>query len=170
MLKRTITYEDTDGARRTEDFYFNLSKAELLEMKMTTGLEEYLQSVVTSTDGGVVMAAFKDLIGRAVGERTDGGRFIKSDEITAAFLSSDAYSELLMSLISDENASTTFFNGIVPKDLVETLKSTNEREYSPEELLAMDQAQFDRIVGTDANKMSRDHLVIAMQRRNHQPA
>ena len=33
MLKKTITYIDYDDNERTEDFYFNLSKAELLEME-----------------------------------------------------------------------------------------------------------------------------------------
>ena len=32
MLKKTITYTDYNGVRRTEDFWFNLSKAEIMEM------------------------------------------------------------------------------------------------------------------------------------------
>ena len=32
MLKETRTYKDFDGKERTEDFYFNLSKAELMEL------------------------------------------------------------------------------------------------------------------------------------------
>ena len=44
MLKKTITYNDYNGVERTEDFYFNLSKAEILEMEMGTsgGLAENL--------------------------------------------------------------------------------------------------------------------------------
>lgn len=34
MLKKTISYTDYDGNQRTEDFYFNLSMAELTEMQM----------------------------------------------------------------------------------------------------------------------------------------
>ena len=30
MLKKTITYEDYNGNTITEDFYFNLSKAEVI--------------------------------------------------------------------------------------------------------------------------------------------
>ena len=33
MLKKTITYEDFNGVERKEDFYFNLSKAEIMEMQ-----------------------------------------------------------------------------------------------------------------------------------------
>lgn len=36
MLKKTISYTDYDGNERTEDFYFNLSKAEIIEMELGT--------------------------------------------------------------------------------------------------------------------------------------
>lgn len=36
MLKKTITYTDCNDVERTEDFYFNLSKAEVIEMELTT--------------------------------------------------------------------------------------------------------------------------------------
>ena len=32
MLKKTISYVDYNGTKRTEDFYFNLTKAEISEM------------------------------------------------------------------------------------------------------------------------------------------
>ena len=34
MLKKTIKYTDYNGEEQTEDFYFNLSKAELTEMEL----------------------------------------------------------------------------------------------------------------------------------------
>ena len=36
MLKKTITYTDYDGLERTEEFRFNLTKAELMDMELTT--------------------------------------------------------------------------------------------------------------------------------------
>ena len=36
MLKKTITYTDYNGSERTEDFYFNLSKAEIMEMELSS--------------------------------------------------------------------------------------------------------------------------------------
>ena len=36
MLKKTITYTDYNDNERTEDFYFNFSKAELTEMELST--------------------------------------------------------------------------------------------------------------------------------------
>ena len=48
MLKKTIKYEDYNGTEREEDFYFNLTKAELMEMEMSTtgGLAEMIQNIV----------------------------------------------------------------------------------------------------------------------------
>ena len=47
MLKRTIKYEDYNGVEREEDFYFNLSKAELTEMELSQkgGLAEMIQGM-----------------------------------------------------------------------------------------------------------------------------
>ena len=46
MLKKTIKYNDYNGVERNEDFYFNLSQAELMEMEMSTtgGLTETIES------------------------------------------------------------------------------------------------------------------------------
>jgi hypothetical protein len=124
MLKKTITYEDLDGNPITEDFYFNLSKAELAEMELAVegGLSDHLQKLVKSTDGAEIIATFKKIIGDSIGRRSeDGKRFIKSEEIKQEFFQSDAYSTLFMELVTDENAATNFVNGIMPKDLGEAV-------------------------------------------------
>ena len=36
MFKKTITYEDYNGVKRTEDFHFHFSKAEIIEMQLST--------------------------------------------------------------------------------------------------------------------------------------
>lgn len=48
MLKKTIDYTDYDGNKRTEDFYFNLTKAEVAEMELSTegGLVKMLEKIV----------------------------------------------------------------------------------------------------------------------------
>ena len=47
MYKKTITYTDYNGVERTEDFWFNLSKAELVEMEMSTagGLTDMVEKI-----------------------------------------------------------------------------------------------------------------------------
>lgn len=117
MLKKTITYTDYNGSKRTEDFYFNLTKAEItqMEMSMNGGLSKMIEKIVQTNDMKRIVEIFKDLILKAYGEKSnDGKRFIKNQEIREAFSQTEAYSELFMELATDPNAATAFINGIIP--------------------------------------------------------
>lgn len=117
MLKKSITYTDYNGTERTEDFYFNLSKAELMEMEMGTsgGLSEMIQKIVAAQDAPAIIKIFKDLVLKAYGEKSpDGKRFIKSEELATEFSQTEAYSQLFMELATDADAAANFVNGIVP--------------------------------------------------------
>lgn len=120
MLKKTITYNDYNGTQRTEDFYFNLSKAEIMEMEMGTtgGLADMIQRIVAAQDAPAIIKVFKDLVLKAYGEKSaDGKRFIKSEELAIAFSQTEAYSILFMELATDADAAAKFVNGIVPADV-----------------------------------------------------
>lgn len=118
MLKKTITYVDFNGIERKEDFYFNLSKAEITEMELSTdgGLVERINRIVAAKDVPEIIKVFKQLILDSYGEKSlDGKRFIKSKEISEAFSQTNAYSTLFMELAVDDVAAADFINGIVPK-------------------------------------------------------
>lgn len=120
MLKETITYVDYNGNERTEDFYFNLTKAEIMEMEMGTtgGLAEMIKRIVAAQDAPAIIKVFKDLILKAYGEKSaDGKRFIKNKEIAESFAQTEAYSQLFMKLATDADAASNFVNGIVPSDI-----------------------------------------------------
>lgn len=134
MLKKTITYTDYNGVERTEDFYFNLTKAELLEMELTSvgGFSEMVQKIINTKDGPALTAIFKDLILKAYGEKSaDGRRFIKNDEIRDAFSQTEAYSNLFMELATDDNAAAAFINGVMPADLVAEANKINKSIPAP---------------------------------------
>ena len=119
MLKKTITYTDFNGNERTEDFYFNLTKAEITEMEMsvTGGLVEMIHRIVNAQDAPAIIKAFKDLILKAYGEKSpDGKRFIKTKEMKEAFSQTEAYSELFIELATNADAAAAFINGIMPAD------------------------------------------------------
>ena len=119
MLKKTITYPDYNGNDRTEDFYFNLTKAEIMEMEMSTsgGLTEMIQRVVASQDAPTIVKIFKDLVLRSYGQKSlDGKRFIKNDQLREEFSQTEAYSILFMELATDADAAAKFVNGIMPAD------------------------------------------------------
>ena len=118
MLKKTITSVDFNGNERTEDFYFNLTKAEVMEMEMSTvgGLSEMIQKIVSAQDTPSIIKVFKDLILRSYGEKSaDGKRFIKTPEMAESFSQTEAYSVLFMELATDAEAAAAFVNGIIPK-------------------------------------------------------
>lgn len=117
MLKRTITYTDYNDVERTEDFYFNLTKAEIMEMELSTtgGLSEMITRIVNAKDAPAIIKIFKDLILKAYGEKSaDGKRFVKSQEISEAFAQTEAYSILFMELSTNADAAAKFVNAIVP--------------------------------------------------------
>ena len=117
MLKKTITYTDYNDVERTEDFYFNLTKAELMEMEMGAvgGLSGMIEKIVSAKDAPAIIKVFKELVLKAYGEKSaDGKRFIKSKEISDAFSQTEAYSQLFMELATDAEAASKFVNGIAP--------------------------------------------------------
>lgn len=120
MLKKTVTYVDYNGVERTEEFYFNLSKAEVTEMELSVegGFSKMLEEIVKSNDNARILELFKEMVLKAYGEKSaDGRRFVKSKELSEAFSQTEAYSEIFMELAMDEKAAAAFVNGIMPANL-----------------------------------------------------
>ncbi len=118
MLKKVIEYTDYDGNKRTETFYFNLSKAEVAEMELSIngGLVNKINRLIETQDNAEIVTIFKDIILKAYGEKSpDGRRFIKSDELREDFSQTEAYSDLFVELASDAKAAAAFINAITPK-------------------------------------------------------
>ena len=129
MLKKTITYTDYNGVERTEDFYFNLSKAEIMEMEMGTagGFSEMMKNIIAAQDAPSIIKIFKDIVLKAYGEKSpDGKRFVKNEELSEAFSQTEAYSILFMELATDAEAAANFVNGIVPSDVEAQAKDIND--------------------------------------------
>ena len=139
MLKRTITFEDLDGNKITQDFWFHLSKADLLEMEISTtgGLKESMQRLIDKRDGEAVMKTFKELILKSYGERSlDGLKFMKEDKdgrpLWKDFIQTDAYSELFTELVTDDVKAAEFFNGIIPKEVADKMAEEEAAGNLPE--------------------------------------
>jgi hypothetical protein len=123
MLKKTITYTDYEGVSRTEDFYFNLSKAEVIKWLTTSGdytLDKVLVRLSTERNGKEIMKIFEDMIKMSYGRKSlDGRRFEKSDEIWEDFYQTEAYSELFSELVQDAKVAADFINSLIPKEMSE---------------------------------------------------
>lgn len=125
MLKKTITYTDYEGNQRTEDFYFNLTKAELTMMDLSTpgGINKKLQKISQEMNVPLIMDTFRGFILNSYGQISDDGRrFIKSEQLKTEFEQTEAYSELFMEMCTDANAAAEFLAGIVPKDFGEQFR------------------------------------------------
>lgn len=124
MLKKTITYTDYEGMKRTEDFYFNLSKTEITKMDMSEegGLQKRLDRIVQTRDNKELISVFDGLIKSAYGEKSaDGKQFIKKPELAEAFSYTEAYDILFMELVSDVDKAAAFIKGILPSDIQSAL-------------------------------------------------
>jgi hypothetical protein len=166
MIKKDISYTDYDGNKREETYWFHLSKPELVAMTAEhKGFEEYLKELAAAQNYSEMMTVYRNMIARSVGQRSeDGRRFVRTEAITEDFMQSAAFEQLFMDLMSNADAATAFARGLLPADLVEEVKE----EHTTEELLWMPQEDFDRIAGRDPKRMSHEHLMIAMQRKNRE--
>lgn len=118
MLKKTITYTDYDGLERTEEFRFNLTKAELVDMELTTAgtFSETMKRIIAEKDIIRIAKLFKELLLKSYGVKSDDGkRFIKSQELSEAFSQTEAYSDLYIELLSNPEEAAKFFAEFAPK-------------------------------------------------------
>lgn len=124
MYKRFIKYVDFNEVERNEEFYFNLSEAELLKMELgkAGGYSEMLKRIVATDDRVELTKLFDELIVKSYGEKSgDGKSFLKSDELLAKFKCTAAYSALFTELMTDTNAAIEFVNNIMPKRIREQM-------------------------------------------------
>lgn len=120
MFKKKITYTDFNDVERTEDFYFNLSKSEIIRLEATTpgGYSAMLQRIIDSKDNTSLMNEFTKLIRISYGVKSDDGKhFIKNDELSDEFLNSAAFDAMFVEFFTDSNAASDFANGIIPQNI-----------------------------------------------------
>ena len=118
MVKKTITYTDYDGNERTEDFYFNLSEAEITEMQLSMegGMQAYIQKIIAAKSQLELVKLFKQMLLASYGKKSPDGRlFVKNEQNTAEFVAHPAYSKIYMELVTDEAKASEFVNGLIPK-------------------------------------------------------
>lgn len=116
MHKEVITYNDLNDVQRTEDFYFDLSKPEIVKMQASTkgGYDVQLRSIAASLDGAKIMDFFENFIAKSYGVKSeDGRRFMKSEEISRSFMETPAYEVLFEKLVTDDKYAADFVNDVM---------------------------------------------------------
>lgn len=160
MLKKTIAYKDFNNEEVSEDHFFHLSKAELVELEMSHpgGLSEMLQNIIVSEDGKAIITEFKNIILGAYGKRSsDGRRFIKTQALRDEFESTEAYSTLFMELVTETDKAIEFVNGIVPSGLTEEAAKVTALAAAPE-LTEPEKTEPEVLNRVDILKMSQEEI------------
>ena len=124
MYKKTITYTDYNDVEQTEDFYFNLNKAELMRIQLQNNgtLQAKLERLINTRETSEIAQIFQDIIDMSYGVKSDDGkRFIKNQEVLDAFKQTEAYSELYVELTTNTDAAVEFITGIIPAKIAEQL-------------------------------------------------
>lgn len=122
MLAKKISYMDYNGNQREDTFYFNLNKAEIMEMELGVvgGMTHLINTMIAQEDGPGLAKFYKDMILKAYGEKSlDGKRFVKNQDLRDAFEQTDAYSELYMELVTDPDKASEFVRGIMPAQAIQ---------------------------------------------------
>lgn len=130
MYKKTIKYTDFNGVECTEDFYFNLSATELMQMQVSKngGLAESIVKASKENDMKTIFEIVTEFIKKSYGVRSeDGKRFDKNPKHFEEFSQSPAYDALFMELITDDTKASEFINGVVPAEVQKAMQSNENR-------------------------------------------
>ena len=143
MIEKTIKYNDLRGNEVEDTFYFNLTKSEAMEIAFEDfdGMKfsQVLKAIQETENARIVLSVFKNVLRQAVGikqETPRGEILVKPDWLKEWFTATDAYSELLEEMLTNQDYAAKFIGGILPKELQKEFNPENLQDLSKEELLA----------------------------------
>lgn len=131
MFSRSFTYKDYNGNTRTDTWYFNLDKAELMKMELGAwgGLDALMKRLVREENPEKIVETFEKIILAAVGEKSpDGRKFIKNEEIREDFRQTPAYADLFYELVMDSEKANAFFKACMPEELAAAITEKENAE------------------------------------------
>jgi hypothetical protein len=194
VIEKEIKYSDWDGKPTSKTYYFHLSKAKIVEMKLsldaendTQGVDDYFKQIINAKSAVEALQLFKDLVKMAIGqmaEINDSKRFIQNDDIWDEFTQTGAYSEFFMELLQDPTYAGRFFISILPADFAEEVKKKQDQlqlpgldgvkpepqvkrlaeDYTQEELVNLPKEEFDELFAQSKHPVAKHVITAAMQR------
>jgi len=176
MIKKTLTYENFNGVTVTKDFYFHLSKADMIELAIDGLFEETMKKAIAEEDKLTLFKMFRKLIHLSVGVRSeDGESFAKPEMFQEAFVTSPAFDQLIEHLFSDTEKAAEFVSGLLPAGAQEAAKKELEKQ-KESEAKVVDPFQEKPIweqedrepTETEVRTMTREQLINATRRRLQQ--
>ena len=136
MYKKTITYNDFDGNKRTEDAYFNLTKSEMIEfaLDLPDGVPDTVDKDTLEKNADMAASKLanmlgkkgvynfiKDLVLKSYGvKKEDGRRFAKVDEngrpLYIEFAQTMAFEAVMEEFRTNDVAAAEFVKAVIPGD------------------------------------------------------
>ncbi len=116
-------FKDWNDVEREEEFYFNLTTAELTKMELSEygGMTTMLENMVQKKDLTKMIKMFEYIIDKSYGVKSPDGRFFYKEEtkpgILAEFKSTQAYSQIFYRFATDDKFAVEFIKNVIPKDL-----------------------------------------------------
>lgn len=179
MIKKTISYDNFLNEKVSKDFYFNWTVDEVADWQLSTegGVEKWIDDIVNARSSENIMAVFRKIVGTSIGEPSnDGEDFLKSKAIRKRFVTSNAYSQMLVEFLENPDHFSEFISGLLPAGVEKLAEKNREEEakalaegrvvYTNDQLLAMTDEEFFAAAGTKkSQKMAPQFKTVAYVRR-----
>lgn len=143
MIKKTITYEDFSGNKKTKDFYFHMNQVEFAKLngEIPGGIENRINEIIADRDQDAMLRMIDLLVSRSYGRFDDDDEFTKIDRngrpLYEKFINTDAYDKLIIELITGENNIVEFLRGIMPKEIQTKLDEEMKKQKAEGNLTAL---------------------------------
>lgn len=131
MIKRTVEYKDFLGQTRTDEFRFNLTEDEMMDLVKEDELfsPDHISHVMEISDGIEMYRILRRMILASYGVLSEDGKvFRKPAEALYDFAHSAAYTQLLDDLTNTEDFGKlrSFIMGIIPAKYAERLATDSQ--------------------------------------------
>jgi hypothetical protein len=140
-----------------ETFYFQLSKADFVEMD--------LMSIFEGKNAVKMLKVAKEMIVQAAGVK-EGNRLSKTG-VKERFVRDGWWDALFEELFQEDNP-MDFIIGMLPEDVRQEIAAEHAKTYTDAELMAMSDKDFYKAAGTDqVSEMDKRFVQIAFTRKTH---
>ncbi len=167
MFERAITYKSKFPPHEevTDTYWFDLEAREIAQLKAThqQDIGQYFRRIVNADNMEDLIKFYLELLSLGVAIRV-GNRLDKSQSVRDEFIGTGAYNALFLELIQLPDMGASFVNEMFPQDLIEAYEAQQAENYSDPELIAMSNAEFNRIAGDKRNRDKR-MTVIGLKRK-----
>lgn len=128
MVVKKIQYHDLDGDLREDEFYFSMNETQFARVNgmFPGGLEAFAMKAAKDKNADNMFRVIDTLVREAYGERI-GNNFVKTapngQKLSDFFINTEAYDNLLVELMRDDENLLTFMTGCLNKNAQDRVKA-----------------------------------------------